>query len=501
MTDAHTRPQAGAILPEDASGHTRRQVLIGGASFVSMGAAAGFLADGVFHPASAAAGSAPHIVYIVVDDAGYADVGFNGAADIKTPNLDALATEGARLEQFYTQPMCSPTRAALMTGRYPLRYGLQIGVIPGAGQYGVPLDEKMLPEYLREAGYKTAMSGKWHIGHAKPEFLPPQRGFDSFYGASVGEIDHFEHASHGVPDWYRDNAQIEEEGFDNTLFGAEAVRVINDHDTSSPLFLYLAFTAPHTPWQAPQEYIDRFADIPDENRRIFAAMMAVVDDEVGKVLAALEEKGMRDNTLIVFHSDNGGTRDAMFSGDTPVQGNMPADNGPFRAGKGTVYEGGTRVAACVNWPGKVQPGNVNGMMHVVDMLPTIAGLAGFELNGEKPLDGVDVWATLSRGAVSPRTEIVYNVDPLSGAVREGDMKLVWVAALPGSIELFDLSTDPGEGTNIADANPEVVTQLQARIVQLATEMAPPLLIREAIRLTYYVPPEMANMQDMLSIGD
>lgn len=216
-----------------------------------MGGAAGLSAllagTAVTGPALAQA-ARPNIVYIVADDLGWADVGFRGS-DIATPHLDKLVAEGARLDQYYAQPMCTPTRATLMTGRYPLRYGLQTGVIPGPGVYGLPTDEYLLPQLLKDAGYRTAMVGKWHLGHAKAEFWPRQRGFDSFYGALVGEIDHFKHSSHGVPDWYRDNTPLEEEGFDNTLFGNEAARVVMDHDPSTPLFLYLAFTAPHTPYR------------------------------------------------------------------------------------------------------------------------------------------------------------------------------------------------------------------------------------------------------------
>lgn len=442
----------------------------------------------------------PNIVYIVADDLGFADAGFQGSA-IPTPALDALAATGAELTNFYVQPMCTPTRAALMTGRYPLRYGLQMGVIPGAGTYGVPLDEYMLPQMLRDAGYRTAMVGKWHLGHADAAFWPVQRGFDSFYGATVGEIDHFTHAAHGVPDWYRDNAPLEEEGYDNLLFADEAVRVIEGHDGAKPLFLYLAFTAPHTPYQAPQDYLDRFPDIADPNARAYAAMISVMDDGIARVVAALEAKGMREDTLIVFHSDNGGVTNALFSGDTKVEGGLPASNAPLRDGKGTLYEGGTKAAALANWPDRVQPGEHAGLIHVVDMFPTLAALAGGSTARSKPLDGMDVWGAIADGAPSPRTEIVYNVDPLMGAVRQGDWKLVWKAALPPAIELFDLAQDPGEASNLAGAHPETVAALQARIVEMATQMAPPQLIMEAIRLTFYAPPVSGDPSVLLGQGD
>ncbi len=461
------------------------------------GATLAALTTGLAGRAMAQGTRAPNIVYIIADDLGFSDVGFNGS-DIPTPNIDALAAEGARLGQFYAQPMCTPTRAAILTGRYPLRYGLQSGVIPSAGTYGLATDEYLMSNALRDAGYRTALVGKWHLGHADTAYRPLQRGFDSFYGALVGEIDHFEHASHGVKDWYRDNEPLDEEGFDNILFGTEAARVIAAQDPEQPLFLYLAFTAPHSPYQAPEEYVARFAHIEDEQRRLYSAMVSVMDDEIGRVIAALDQAGMRDNTIIIFQSDNGGVRSAMFAGESPVGDILPADNSPFRDGKGTLYEGGTRVASFINWPGHVAPGDVTGMMHVVDMLPTLAGVAGADLSASKPLDGMNVWDTLSTGAPSPRTDMIYNVDPTAGAIRTGDMKLVWTASLPQRVELFDISADPGETINLAEENPELVATMQAQIEQIARDMTPPLLIGEAIRLTFGAPPVQADLSSILN---
>ncbi len=442
----------------------------------------------------------PNIIYIVADDLGYADTGYMGGA-IPTPALDELAKTGAQLTDFYVQPMCSPTRAALMTGRYPFRYGFQTGVIPGAGTYGVPTDEYMLPEMLKDAGYQTAMVGKWHLGHADAKFWPMQRGFDTFYGATVGEIDHFTHESHGVPDWYRGNEPIVEEGYDNILFADEAVRVIEADTGKKPLFLYLAFTAPHTPFQAPQEYLDRFPGISDPNAKAYAAMVAVIDDGVARVVKALDSKGMRDNTLIFFHSDNGGVTNSLFAGDSKVDGGLPASNAPLRDGKGTLYEGGTKVAALANWPDHVKPGKHGGLIHVVDVMPTLAGLAGGNTSKSKPLDGMDVWPVIANGDPSPRTEIVYNVDPFMGGVRKGDWKLVWKAALPPKIELFNLADDPAEANDLAAEFPDKVADLQARIIELSTQMAPPKLLMEAIRLTFYAPPVSGDPSVLLGQGD
>jgi len=461
----------------------------------------GVLMAPLFSVAVQAAGSSrPNIIYILADDLGWKDVGFHGS-DIKTPNLDKLAAEGVRLERHYAAPMCTPTRAALMTGRYPMRYGLQVGVIPGAGTYALALDEFLLPQMFKDAGYTTYMSGKWHLGHARKEFWPNHRGFDSFYGATVGEIDHFQHASHGVGDWYRNDTAIKEEGFDNSLFGSEAVRVVEAHDAKEPFFLYLAFTAPHTPFQAPKEYLDRYPSVTDPNRKAYAAMVSVIDDEVGNLVAALEKRGMRDNTLIVFSSDNGGVRSSLFSGDTKVTGDLPASNGPYRDGKGTLYEGGTRVVALANWPGHIKAGIVEEPLHVTDWLPTFAMLAGGSTEKSKPLDGMNVWETISTGAPSPRKEVLYNVDPLGGALGVGNWKLVWKASLPQKIEVFDLQRDPSEATNLAGEQRDIVTAFQSRLTELSTQMAPPLLIMEAVRLTFYAPPVTTDPSAVLSGGD
>ncbi len=290
----------------------------------------------------------------------------------------------------------------------------------------------MLPQALKEAGYETAIIGKWHLGHADPKYWPRQRGFDYQYGPMIGELDYFTHEQHGVTDWYRNNKLLKEPGYTTTLLGNEAVKLIDAHNTSTPLFLYLAFNAPHTPYQAPQEYLDQYKNIADPSRRAYAASITAMDDQIGRVVAALQTKGMRGNTLIVFQSDNGGTRNAMFAGEGDMSKVViPCDNGPYREGKGMLYEGGTRVPALANWPGHIKPGTVvDGMMHVVDMYPTLVGLAGGKFDKNKPLDGLDMWPTLSEGKPSPRTEVIYNIEPFRAGVREGDWKLIWRTPLP-----------------------------------------------------------------------
>ena len=422
----------------------------------------------------------PNVIHIVADDLGWKDLGFQGATDIRTPNLDRLAREGARFEQFYVQPMCTPSRAALLTGRYPMRYGLQTLVIPSKGTYGLSTDEYLLPQVLADAGYQTAIIGKWHLGHADRRYWPRQRGFDYAYRAVLGEIDYFTHDAHGVTDWQRDNEPVKEEGYVTTLLGDDAVRFVEkQQDKEKPFFLYLAFTAPHAPYQAPDEYLERFRDIPDKTRRVYAAMISSLDDQVRRVVEALDRTGQRDNTLIFFHSDNGGTRDARLTGEGKVE-SIPCDNGPLRGGIGQLYEGGTRVPAFANWPGHIAPGTViQTPVHVVDILPTLAAFGDASTDKCQPLDGIDISAALLGKGQPARTEVVYNIEPFRAAIREGDWKLVWRTLLPAKAELFNIAEDPNESRDLAASNPEKVTELQARIGQLATEAKKPLFFTTA----------------------
>jgi arylsulfatase B len=417
----------------------------------------------------------PNILYIVADDLGWKDVGFNGCADIKTPNIDKLAASGAKLSQFYVQPLCTPTRAALMTGRYPFRYGLQTGVILPRSTYGLAADEWLMPQCLKEAGYKTAIIGKWHLGHAAEKYWPKQRGFDFQYGSLMDKLDYFTHKDRGVLDWYQDDKPLKEEGYTTSLIGNQAVKFIEQHDTSTPLYLYLTFNAPHTPYEAPKEYIDRYKNIEDPTRRIYAGMVTCLDDQIGRVVDALDKQKMQDNTLILFHSDNGGARIAMFAGADTSKVKIPCDNGPYREGKGMLYEGGTRVCALANWPGHIRAGStVDGMIHAVDMYPTLARLAGASTAKCKPLDGLDVWQTVSEGKPSPRTEIVYNIEPARGAVRQGDWKLIWRKPAPSALELYNIPLDPSEINNLARQHPDKVAELQKRIEELTRVSAKPL---------------------------
>jgi arylsulfatase A-like enzyme len=406
----------------------------------------------------------PNIILFLADDLGWADVGWQGG-EIKTPHLDKLANGGAKLKQFYVMPVCSPTRAALMTGRYPIRYGLQVGVVRPWARHGLPLDEVTLPQALKDAGYSTHISGKWHLGHFQPEYLPTRRGFDTQYGHYNGAIDYVTHERDGGHDWHRDDKRSDDKGYATHLIGNEAVRVIEEAKAGQPFFLYVPFNAPHTPLQAPVGLAARHGHLSDKNRRIYGEMVACLDDQVGRVMAALEKRGMANDTLVLFSSDNGGL--PGFGGD----------NGKLRGKKGTLYEGGTRVCAFAHWPGKIPAGTVvEQPLHVVDWFPTLLKLAGADKAAKPALDGHDIWPVITAGAKSPHEDILLNATPGSAAIRMGDWKLLINGGLEANhpkqrkrnaagevLELFNLAEDPGERNNLADSNKEIVERLRSRL--------------------------------------
>jgi len=416
----------------------------------------------------------PNIIYILADDLGNADVGFNGGKEIKTPNIDKLAASGARLDQFYVQPLCSPTRAALMTGRYPMRYGLQVGVVRPWADYGLPLNERILPQALKEAGYATAIIGKWHLGHVQPDYLPTRRGFDVQYGHYNGALDYFTHQRDGGHDWHRNDKASYDEGYSTHLIAREAAQFVST--SKQPFFLYVPFNAVHAPLMSPEKYTAPYASL-SAQRRTYAGMLAVMDEAIGQIIAALEKRGVRNNTLVIFSSDNGG----------PAPGRV-TDNGPLRAGKATLYEGGVRVAACVSWEGKIKANSaINAPLHIVDWYPTLLRLAGASLKQPLPLDGLDIWETLTQDKASPHAEILLNSTPNTGAIRVGDWKLILNGTIPANenaqgqevkpaqelVELFNLAKDPYEKLNLAAQQPEKMRALRARYDKLAAQAAAP----------------------------
>jgi arylsulfatase A-like enzyme len=429
----------------------------------------------MLQPSSARADDAkPNVVFLLADDLGREDCGFMGGKEIKTPHLDKLASAGAKLEAFYVQPVCSPTRAALMTGRYPMRHGLQVGVVRPWARYGLPLEERTLPQALREAGYATAIVGKWHLGHFATDYLPTRRGFDHQYGHYNGAIDYFAHTRDGGFDWHRDDKVSRDAGYSTHLIAKDAVNFVTETAGKKPFFLYVPFNAVHAPHQAPAESMKPYTNLKGERRK-YAGMLAAMDEAAGQIVDAVERAGVRGNTLFVFSSDNGGPQPGVVT-----------DNGKYRAGKGTLYEGGVRAAAFATWDGHIKAGGtVTEPMHMVDLYPTLLKLCGAKAEQRLPVDGLDVWPTLTQGRPSPHDSILINTTPNAGAVRAGDWKLIIKKGTDDpdgalvkkdgkeSVELFNLKDDPFEKANLADKIPEKVKELKSTLAGFARQAVPP----------------------------
>lgn len=408
---------------------------------------------------AASAAGRPNMILILADDLGWRDVGFNGA-EFETPNIDRIAREGVRFEQLYAYPLCTPTRAGLMTGRSPARMGLIYSVIRPWSAYGVPREERLMPETFRALGYQTAMVGKWHLGHAHATMLPHNRGFDHFYGFVNAEIDHFEHTKLGGLDWQRNGKGVREPGYATTLMAEEAVRLIERRDRNRPFFLYAAFNAIHAPMQAPEEALRKFAHIQQKNRRVVAAMTWCLDEAVGRILAALDRQGMARETIVLFLSDNGGAP------------GLGSDNRPWRGGKMTCFEGGIRVAAALRYPGKVTAGGkATQLMSVLDLLPTLAAAAGGQPVSTQPLDGRNMWPQITGAAEVEREPMFFACKRNETAdyqfgLRHGPWKLIREinASKPSPPDLlFHIGDDPQEQKNLAASQPEVVKRLAAEL--------------------------------------
>ncbi len=418
----------------------------------------------------------PNIVLMVADDLGWGDVGWHGS-EIKTPQLDRLAMAGARLEAFYVQPVCSPTRAALMTGRYPMRHGLQVSVVRPWAKYGLPLEEQTLAQGLQSAGYVTAIVGKWHLGHFERDYLPTNRGFRHQYGHYNGALDYFTHMRDGGFDWHKDDQVCRDEGYTTHLIAKEATRIIATYGGRQPLFLYVPFNAVHAPHQVPEKYLKEYSHLKGERLK-YAGMLAAMDEAVGQISAAIDAAGIADNTLFLFSSDNGGPSPKVVT-----------SNGHLRAGKGTVYEGGVRVAAFASWKGKLRPGTtIDEPLHIVDWYPTLLKLAGADVHQNLPLDGKDAWPTIADGKPTPHDDILINAAPNSGAIRVGKHKLV-VNGAAGSagtddgppenvgtswkLELYDLVSDPSEKRDLSASQPELTQEMMERWKRYLAQAIPP----------------------------
>ena len=406
-----------------------------------------------------APGRKPNIIVIVSDDHGYADVGCNGCKEIPTPNLDSIARDGVRFTDGYVScPVCSPTRAGLMTGRYQQRFGHELN--PGGNPaHGLPTKEITLANLLKSAGYATGLVGKWHLGMT-PELHPQKRGFDEFFGFLGGAHPYVE-SGIGTPNpIYRGTKQVDEKEYLTDAFAREAVSFIERHK-GHPFLLCLTFNAVHAPLQATQKYLDRFPSITAQPRRTYAGMLSAMDDGVGAVLKKIKESGLEKDTLIFFHSDNGGPP------------NNGSSNGPLRGYKGTVFEGGVRVPFLVKWPGRIPAGVV--FKHPVislDVLPTVVAAAGWRLPKDRPFDGVNLLPYLTGEKSSPPHDILFWRFRLPRAVRNGNWKLVSLAV--GEPQLFDLSKDIGETTDLAKDRPEVVRELSQALARWESQLIPPL---------------------------
>lgn len=390
----------------------------------------------------------PHIVLVLADDLGWNDVGYHGS-EIRTPHIDTLVEQGLELNRYYAFPLCSPTRAALLTGRSPLRIGVDTPIGPRGA---LPLDEHLLPESLRSAGYQTFLTGKWHLGIERVSAHPYRRGFDSSYGHLGASVDYFTHLWIGGLDWHRDGKVLREEGYSTDLITHEAVRLIAQRDKTRPMFLYVAFNAPHTPLQAPEEYLSRNVHIENSDRRTYAAMVTALDDGVGRIVAALDAEGIGRDTILIWASDNGGGR------------NGGASNLPFRGGKGRAFEGGIRVPAVIRWPGVLPEGErFDQMITVQDWFPTLASAAGFETANDRPLDGLDMWGALRHGERVNRGTTLIGVSGNSAVFRDGWKFVRFNQRRTGQTgaALFRIEDDPREERDLSDAEPERAQELMA----------------------------------------
>jgi arylsulfatase B len=430
----------------------------------------------------------PNILVMVADDLGWADVGYHGG-DIDTPSLDLLAQQGVQLNRFYTTPICSPTRAALMTGRDPIRLGVAYGVILPWDNIGVHPDEHFMPQSFQDAGYQTAMVGKWHLGHAQMTYHPNNRGFDHFYGHLHTEVGFYPpFANQGGKDFQLNGVSINDDGYETYLLADEVSRYIRERDKNRPFFMYMPFIAPHTPLDAPKELQDKYKDIDtdlpparsrqtDDTRRMatmmlqpsarpmYAAVVDAMDQAIGQVLQTLEEEGIADNTIVLFFSDNGGAA-YSYGG---------ANNAPLRGGKGETFEGGIRVVSLLRWPAMLGSGQrFDQIMSVMDVFPTLAAAAGIEAGNTFELDGRNMWPAIAQGEAVPLEKPLMFASeiPIYGSFKftafDENWKLVQEVeqeqlSVTVTNYLFDISKDPNEYNNLASAYPEVVEQLSEAI--------------------------------------
>ena len=386
----------------------------------------------------------PNIIFLLLDDLGYGDVGYQGS-EIQTPNIDALAQQGVVLNHSYAYPICSPTRAALMTGLNPLDFGIDG---PMENDAMLPQDLTIMPELFQDAGYKTWLVGKWHLGMGKKSAMPHNRGFDDFYGFLGGFVDYYTHVYFGGLDWQHNGKSLREEGHATDLLAAKAVEKIQNYDGSAPFFMYLSLNAPHTPLQYVPEPLNIYDNVSSADRRVFAEMTSHVDKRIGEVLAALEDKGIAENTIVVFMSDNGGNLEAG------------ASNGQLREGKGSAFEGGVRVPAIVRWPARFNtPKVVDYPLFSQDWLPTLLDAAGISY-APSDFEGQSMFSAIETGKPLNMQRSVVVGTAKSKAVYQWPWKLI---AEGDKTFLYNLENDEFERNDVSSAHPELVASLSKKL--------------------------------------
>ena len=428
-------------------------------------------------PKVAAQAERPNIVIIVADDMGYADIGVHGATDIQTPAIDSIAQDGIRFTDAYVSgPYCGPTRAGLLTGRYPQRFGHEYNLNPAAHQdYGLPLTETTIANRLKAAGYRTALFGKWHLGYAD-RFHPLERGFDEFFGFLAGGHTYFERGGPNNPLLDGRKPVSEAPPYLTDALADRAVDFIKRH-RSQPFFLYLAFNAVHTPMHATDKYLKRFVQIADERRRTYAAMLSAMDDGIGRTFSALRDERLDANTLVFFFSDNGGP--------TIVGGINGSRNTPLRGSKAQTFEGGIRVPFMMQWPARLPRGRTaTSPVIQLDVLPTVLAAVGIPVEAKWQLDGVNLLPHVTGKVKAPPHDTLYWRLGGMMAIRKGDWKLVKMSdnatqADPSvlndlsGVELYNLKDDIGETKNLAVSHADKVKELSQAWQRWNKELARP----------------------------
>ena len=386
-----------------------------------------------------------NVLILFADDLGSGDLGMHGGVS-RTPNIDRLASQGVELTRYYGYPFCSPSRAALLTGQMPRRFGIAYAL--GARDRGLPAGLPTLPRTLQSAGYQTWLVGKWHLGTACP---PLQSGFHHFYGFEGPEIDYFAHTNkRGEVDWQRNGQTVNETGYSTFLIANEAIRLIDQRETKLPFYLQVAFNAPHFPLSAPESYLDKYKHL-NKTSALRAAVLDAFDEAVGRILRAIETQGLSDNTLVVFISDNGADQTGR--------------NIPFRGGKGSVYEGGIRVPCFMRLPGKLQPGTrSHHAISAQDLYPTLTTAVGMSLDSNQKMDGKDCWAALLDVNSPQRDPFVIAGSDM--AIFDGDWKLI--QSMDGRLSLFNLNEDSQERNDVWTQKIEVGERLQKMLADLTS---------------------------------